>query len=62
MLYLRGGFWDIGDMKKILLIMVCVLCSVACFMSGNSFAAADCRDIEFIFARGSGAARNDTDE
>lgn len=49
-------------MKKILLIMVCALCSTACFMSGNSFAAADCRDIEFIFARGSGAARNDTDE
>ena len=31
-------------------------------MSGNSFAATDCRDIEFVFARGSGAARNSTDE
>jgi hypothetical protein len=61
MLYLRYGFWDIGDMKK-LLFMVCMLCSMACCMSGNSFAAADCRDIEFVFARGSGAARNDTDE
>ena len=31
-------------------------------MPSDSFAAADCRDIEFVFARGSGAARNSTDE
>jgi len=47
-------------MKKILLGIISVLMMGLAF--GGRVAAADCRDIEFVYARGSGAARNATAE
>ena len=54
-------FGILNDMKKLLMI-VCALCFATCFCGGDSYAAAGCRDVEFIYARGSGATRNNTFE
>jgi len=51
---------NIWCMKKILLGIISVLMMGLAF--GGRVAAADCRDIEFVYARGSGAARNATAE
>ncbi len=43
-------------MKKILLVLASIM--AMSFLGGGRAMAADCRDIEFVFMRGSGAERN----
>ena len=43
-------------MKKIFMVLIGVMALT--FMGGGRAVAADCRDVEFVFARGSGAERS----
>lgn len=54
-------------MKKVLFGLICIIW--ICSLSTPAFASdigveynSSCRDIEFVYARGSGTARNDTNE
>lgn len=52
-------------MKKVIKIMISVMVLSTIFALssfGGKVSAASCRDIEFIYARGSGAARNGSAE
>ena len=60
MLSWSGKFWDILDMKR--LISVLLMLMIGCVFSGRPVAAASCYDLEFVYARGSGGARNATAE
>ena len=48
-------------MKKVVLGLIGALILLS-FSNGCAFAASDCRDVEFVFVRGSGATRNNSDE
>lgn len=49
-------------MKKVLSVWIFASCLTALLIGGNSYAKVDCRDIEFVYARGSGGERYNTDE
>ena len=65
MLYNDYLFWDISGMRNIIKVIISIvffnMTFVLPFFSNNA-AAASCKDIEFVFARGSGAARNGSAE